>query len=154
MKPRPETKRPRRIVEYTACPDCDWWSVGVQANRRIVRHTKGHGSVERVGPGTRYPQFRPGPICPGSGKLVKRNRANDPRLSDNRRNWRLLLKAGGWWLDSDWIISTGYRREHDGTEMLIWNTETRRWEWYPHVATTMYEYESFKTLTAALLAAA
>lgn len=71
-----------------------------------------------------------------------------------KQHWRLLLKKGGWWLDPSWIVSTGYRRENNGTEMLIWNPDERRWEWYPHVATTMYEFEQFKTLTAASLRAA
>lgn len=71
-----------------------------------------------------------------------------------RRHWRELLKAGGWWLDPGWIISTGYRREHNGTEMIIFDPDLRRWQWYPHCATTMYDYEEFKTLTTALLRAA
>lgn len=62
----------RRVIEYTACPHCSCWSLGVQANGRLVRHTMGIGYVERVGPGTRYPYFRPGKICPGSGKLVRK----------------------------------------------------------------------------------
>lgn len=61
---------------------------------------------------------------------------------------------GGWWLDPGWIISTGYRRENNGTEMLIFDPDLRRWQWYPHCATTMYEFEEFKTLTAALKRAA
>lgn len=59
----------RRVVEYTACPSCSQWSIGVQANGRIVRHSMGCGSVEKVGPGTRRPKWRT-TICPGSGQKV------------------------------------------------------------------------------------
>ena len=59
----------RRVVSYTACPDCSCRSLGVQANGRIVRHSEGCGSVERVGPGTRQPLWRT-TICKGSGKFV------------------------------------------------------------------------------------
>lgn len=62
--------RSRRAVAYTSCPDCPWWSVGVQANGRIVRHTTNLGYVEKVGPGTRHPGFR-ATLCKGSGKKIK-----------------------------------------------------------------------------------
>lgn len=57
----------RRRRRYSACPDCVCWSILVQPNGRIVRHTQGFGYVERFPPG--HP-FRPGPICKGSGALV------------------------------------------------------------------------------------
>lgn len=56
---------PRQVAEYIACPCCSYWSIGVQANGRIVRHSVGWGSVERP----RNPMFVPAPICPASGKL-------------------------------------------------------------------------------------
>ncbi|NOS81102.1 MAG: hypothetical protein HOP32_05910 [Nitrospira sp.] len=59
----------RTVVRYTACPNCSQWSIGVQANGRIVRHSMGCGSVETVGPGTRRPLWRT-TICAGSGTLV------------------------------------------------------------------------------------
>ncbi len=55
----------RRVVSYTACPCCSCWSLGVQANGRIVRHSMGWGSVERC-----KPPFVPAPICSGSGRFV------------------------------------------------------------------------------------
>jgi len=64
-----EQASPRKVVAYTACPDCNCWSLGLQANGRIVRHSIGFGSVEKVGPGTRHPHFRT-TICKGSGKYV------------------------------------------------------------------------------------
>lgn len=60
---------PRRVVSYTSCPHCQSWSIGVQANGRIVRHSVGFESVEKVGPGTRHPTWRT-VICKGSGYLV------------------------------------------------------------------------------------
>jgi len=62
---------PWKVVGYTACAECSCASLGVQANGRIVRHSLGFGSVEKVGPGTRRPLFRT-QICPGSGKKVRR----------------------------------------------------------------------------------
>lgn len=61
--------KPWKVVRYTACPECPCWSLGVQANGRIVRHSVGFGSVEKVGPGTRHPMFRT-TICKGSGQRV------------------------------------------------------------------------------------
>lgn len=58
---------PRRVVGYTACPDCDAWSIGFQANGKIVRHSRDFGSVEKVGPGTTHPEWET-TICTGSGK--------------------------------------------------------------------------------------
>ena len=60
----------RRILEYTSCPKCDCWSLAVLRNGRIVRHSIGFGSVEKVGPGTRQPQFVT-TICEGSGLRVR-----------------------------------------------------------------------------------
>lgn len=57
----------RKVVEYTSCPFCTVWSIGLQADGRIVRHTMGWGSVEKVGPGTRHPNLRRNAICKGSG---------------------------------------------------------------------------------------
>lgn len=59
----------RRISHYTSCPKCSCPSLAVLKNGRIVRHSIGFGSVEKVGPGTRYPQFRT-TICEGSGLKV------------------------------------------------------------------------------------
>jgi len=59
----------RSVVSYTSCPDCPCWSLGVLGNGRIVRHSIGCGSVEKVGPGTNHPTWRT-TICSGSGKLV------------------------------------------------------------------------------------
>lgn len=59
----------RSVIAYTACPDCSCWSVGMQANGRIVRHSRGFGSVEKVGPGTRHPRWKT-QICSGSGRYV------------------------------------------------------------------------------------
>jgi hypothetical protein len=61
---------PKKVVAYTACPKCSCWSLGLQANGRIVRHSIGFGSVEKVGAGTRHPQWRT-VICKGSGMLVR-----------------------------------------------------------------------------------
>ena len=68
---------PRRVVDYTSCPKCNCGSIGVQANGRIVRHSVGFGSVEKVGPGTRHPRFKT-TICDGSGLLIKANQENTP----------------------------------------------------------------------------
>lgn len=65
------SKKPWRIVGYTSCPYCDAWSIGLQANGRIVRHSCGFGSVEKVGPGTRHPLWTTN-ICKGSGHLQKK----------------------------------------------------------------------------------
>ena len=62
--------KPWKVVRYTVCPDCPYWSIGVQANGRIVRHSWDFGSVEKVGVGTRHPLFRT-KICKGSGKRVE-----------------------------------------------------------------------------------
>jgi hypothetical protein len=62
--------KPWKVVEYASCPDCTCWSVGVQANGKIVRHSVGFGSVEKVGPGTRHPTWVT-TICKGSGKRVR-----------------------------------------------------------------------------------
>lgn len=64
-----KSKIMRRVVEYTSCPDCDCWSIGVQGNGRIVRHSIAFGYVEKVGPGTCHPNWRT-TICKGSGKFV------------------------------------------------------------------------------------
>ena len=65
-------------------------------------------------------------------------------------NTETELKSQGWWRDGGWIVSEGYRRERNGTEMLLFNPDEKQWEWYPHAATTSYIYESFKTLAEAL----
>jgi hypothetical protein len=62
---------PRRVVAYTSCLYCTSWSIAVQANGRIVRHSIGFESVEKVGPGTRHPTWRT-TICEGSGRLVRK----------------------------------------------------------------------------------
>lgn len=64
-----DARQRRRVVRYTACPECRNWSVGVLNTGRIVRHSRDFGSVEKVGPGTRHPQWITS-ICPGSGKKV------------------------------------------------------------------------------------
>lgn len=56
-------------MDYADCPECNCWSIGVQANGRIVRHSVDYGAVEKVGPGTRHPWMRTR-ICKGSGKKV------------------------------------------------------------------------------------
>lgn len=61
---------PRQVVSYQGCPDCSNWSCGVQANGRLVRHSEGFGSVERLPKGSR---LIASPICKGSGKRVGRN---------------------------------------------------------------------------------
>ena len=65
-----EKKRSRRVVSYTSCPDCDCMSLGVLDNGRIVRHSISFGSVEKVGPGTRRPNWQT-TICKGSGRKVE-----------------------------------------------------------------------------------
>jgi len=65
-------------------------------------------------------------------------------------NTQSELKAQGWWLDPDWIVSEGYRRERAGTEMLIFNPDDKQWQWYQEWDTTSDICESFKTLAAAL----
>lgn len=55
----------RRVVKYAPCPECACWSLGVQANGRLVRHSVGMGSVERLPRNS--PLISP-PICKGSGK--------------------------------------------------------------------------------------
>lgn len=57
----------RRVRRYDACPDCASWSIRIEENGRVARHSVGFGYVERFPPG--HP-FRPGPICTGSGALV------------------------------------------------------------------------------------
>lgn len=71
MRKRSGHKHPtQRVVSYTSCPFCDCCSIGVQANGRIVRHSFGFGSVEKVGPGTRHPEWKTA-ICKGSGHKVE-----------------------------------------------------------------------------------
>lgn len=67
MPRRGPRKHPWHVVGYVSCPKCDNWSVGVQMNGRIVRHTEGFGYVERFPPNV---PFRPGPLCKGSGMKV------------------------------------------------------------------------------------
>ena len=69
---------PRRVVAYTSCPECTCGSLGVQANGRIVRHSIGFGSVEKVGPGTCHPSWRT-TICKGSGQLERARLAGGSR---------------------------------------------------------------------------
>lgn len=57
----------RRQRRYSACPKCTCWSILVQPNGRVVRHSVGFGYVERFPAG--HP-FKPGPVCEGSGALV------------------------------------------------------------------------------------
>jgi hypothetical protein len=57
----------RRTRRYGACPECTTWSILIQPNGRVVRHTIGFGYVERFPPN--HP-FRPGKVCKGSGALV------------------------------------------------------------------------------------
>lgn len=57
----------RRVRRYESCPDCDRWSIRVEENGRICRHSVGFGYVERFPPG--HP-FTPTPVCIGSGKKV------------------------------------------------------------------------------------
>lgn len=59
--------KPYHVVGYTSCPHCTCWSLGLQANGKIVRHSVGVGSVEKVGPRTRRPRLTT-TICKGSGK--------------------------------------------------------------------------------------
>lgn len=67
----PKHPKPYHVVEYASCPFCNAWSIGVQANGRIVRHSIGFGYVEKVGPGTRHPLWRT-TICErGSGYLLR-----------------------------------------------------------------------------------
>src|SRR5208282_4504236 len=61
----------RRSREAVYSSHCSCWSLGLQANGRIVRHSVSCGSVEKVGPGTRRPLLRT-VICKGSGKFVGR----------------------------------------------------------------------------------
>jgi len=63
-------KGPRRVVAYVSCPECPCWSLGLQANGRLVRHSIGYGAVEKCGPGTRHPSWRT-TICKGSGRRVR-----------------------------------------------------------------------------------
>ncbi len=67
MGERTRRKARRRARRYTSCPDCSCWSIRVEENGRICRHTAGFGYVERFPPGH---YFKAGPICKGSGKLV------------------------------------------------------------------------------------
>ena len=57
----------RRVRRYSACPHCSCWSIRVEENGRVCRHTVGFGYVERFPPG--HP-FKAGPVCPGSGVKV------------------------------------------------------------------------------------
>jgi len=63
--------KPWHVIEYTSCRFCSAWSIGVQRNGRVVRHSEGFGSVEKVGPGTRHPNWVT-TICKGSGYLAAR----------------------------------------------------------------------------------
>lgn len=74
-----QQKTMRRVVEYSACPECSCWSLGVQGNGRIVRHSEGFGSVEKVGPGTRHSLLRT-TICRGSGAFVGLTDSGKKRL--------------------------------------------------------------------------
>ena len=47
-----------RGVEFIDCPCCTNWSIGVNRFGKILRHSEDFGYVERVGPGTRYPDFK------------------------------------------------------------------------------------------------
>jgi hypothetical protein len=64
--------RPWTVIGYAPCPYCHCWSLGVQANGKLVRHSIDFGSVEKVGPGTRYPSLKT-TICKGSGLRVETN---------------------------------------------------------------------------------
>jgi len=66
--------KPYKVVEYGACPECDCWSLGIQANGRIVRHSIGRGSVERLSPGS---CLTPAPICKGSGAKVRSRKESE-----------------------------------------------------------------------------
>jgi hypothetical protein len=56
----------RRVRRYTACPECTMWSIRVEENGRICRHSRGFGYVERFPPGSR---MRATPVCKGSGAV-------------------------------------------------------------------------------------
>ena len=58
-----------RLRRYGICPKCDVMSIRIEPNGKLPRHSIGFGSVEKVGPGTRYPMFRT-TICKGSGLKV------------------------------------------------------------------------------------
>jgi hypothetical protein len=62
MRRRRSSISPRRVVDYVACPFCECWSLGLQANGKIVRHTYGLGSVPK------RPLSCRRDICPASGK--------------------------------------------------------------------------------------
>lgn len=62
MKPRRRHKK-----RYTACSKCSCWSLRVEENGKVCRHTIGFGYVENYPP--THP-FRNGPICKGSHEKV------------------------------------------------------------------------------------
>lgn len=61
--------QPYHVVAYTSCPYCGHGSLGLRKDGKIVRHSVGFGSVEKVGPGTRHPNLITR-ICEGSLKRV------------------------------------------------------------------------------------
>lgn len=89
---------PRHVVRYTSCPDCRCGSLGVQRNGRMVRHSIGFGSVEKVGPGTRRPRWRT-IICTGSGKKVCMTlggHTQEPSEAAQRAAWKAFDNAWPW----------------------------------------------------------
>ena len=68
-------------------------------------------------------------------------------------HWKTLFKLGKWEFVGEIYGDKAYARENNGTELLRYDAESRKWEWYPHIATTSYIFHTFETLTAALCAA-
>lgn len=62
----------RRVRRYQSCPECTCWSLRVEENGRICRHSRGLGYVERFPPGSPGARrgWRPTPVCKGSGQKV------------------------------------------------------------------------------------
>lgn len=54
---------------YGVCPKCTVFSIRIEPNGKLPRHSIDFGSVEKVGPGTRHPLWRT-TICEGSGMKV------------------------------------------------------------------------------------
>jgi hypothetical protein len=87
--------RRHHIRRYEACPECTQWSLRVEENGRLARHSRGFGYVERFPPGSPGARrgWRPSRVCSGSGRKVaeavgeaarNKTRAHEKQLSRDR----------------------------------------------------------------------
>jgi hypothetical protein len=105
---RTRSASPRRVVDYTSCPHCDYWSIGVQANGRIVRHTIGMGSVVKPphlkeiykGSGCKSPTFSHPTRQPSKEQSVSSTKEStavlvkmDPQPERIEGGWKMLMFA-------------------------------------------------------------